>query len=49
MTDFNEIKDLLVKAKEEKEPITVKFGEKEITGHIQEIDNNNIVIKSNSD
>ena len=49
MTDFNEIRDLLIQVKEDKKPITFKFGDKEITGYIQAIGNNNILIKSDSD
>ncbi len=49
MTSFNDIRDLLVRAKEENETITIKIVKKEVSGKIQAIGNNHIVVKSDSD
>ncbi len=49
MTDFNSIRDILIRAKENNDTVTLTVNKKEFSGKIQAIGNNHIVVKSDSD
>lgn len=49
MTNFNDIRDILIRAKQNNETVTLTINKKEYSGKIQAIGNNHIVVKSDTD